>query len=137
MTPGLSVNIQTIKMYLSLLLVVSVVSLMCSSSSSVSTSLYRAVRVMSDSLTFLPVLDEVVRSEVTECGLSCSSQDCPAFSYSQDTGLCSRLAVSSNNYTSWVYISDRVRDDGENAYITIAVKKIEEDNLEMGSFIKS
>ena len=36
----------------------------------------QSVSLRSDSLTFLPVLDEVVRSEVTQCGLSCSSQDC-------------------------------------------------------------
>ena len=91
-------------MFLFLLLLVSVVTLMGSSSSSasVSTSLYRAVSLRSDSLTFLPVKDQVARTEVMQCGLSCSSQDCPGFSYSEDTGLCSRLAVSSRQSTSYM-----------------------------------
>ena len=65
-----------------------------SSSSSLSTSLYRAVEVRSDSLTFLPARDLLDRRDVMECGLSCSSsnQDCPGFSYNNKQ--CTRLAVS-------------------------------------------
>ena len=65
------------------------------SSSSLSTSLYRSLEVKADSLTFLPARDSMMRGDVMQCGLSCSSlQDCPAFSYSANDKLCTRLAVS-------------------------------------------
>ena len=65
------------------------------SSSSLSTSLYTALEVRADSLTFLPARDSRARGDVMQCGLSCSSQqDCPAFSYSASDKLCTRLEVS-------------------------------------------
>ena len=75
------------------LLVVSLAG-MVRSSSSLSSSLYRALEVRADSLTFLPARDRLARGDVMLCGLSCSSQDCPGFSYSANDKLCTRLAVS-------------------------------------------
>ena len=76
------------------LLVVSLVGTV-RSSSSLSSSLYTALEVRADILTLLPARDSMVRGDVMQCGLSCSSQqDCPAFSYSASDKLCTRLAVS-------------------------------------------
>ena len=117
-------------MFLCFLLLVRVVS----SSSSLSTSLYRAVEVRSDSLTFLPVRDQLDRRDVMECGLSCSSssQDCPGFSYNNKQ--CTRLAVSCSHCTSLYFIvfcitfqaecipTDLLSDGGTGAVILLYIK---------------
>ena len=97
-------------MFFSLLLLVSL--MLGLARSRVSSSLYRAVEVRSDSLSSLPLLDEVVRRDVMSCGLSCSSrQDCPGFSYSSASQMCSRLELGcvpgdllSDNQTSHILL---------------------------------
>ena len=57
----------------------------------VSSSLYRAVEVGADSLATLSRTASLSMENVMLCGLSCSSRDCPGFSYSEDSKLCTRL----------------------------------------------
>ena len=58
------------------------------------------MEVRSDSLTYLPVRDTLVRRDLMECGLSCSSssKNCPGFSFNNKQ--CSRLAVSYSHCTT-------------------------------------
>ena len=62
--------------------------------SQISTSLYTSLEVGSDSLASLPSRDSLVTEDLVTCGLSCSSQDCPGFSYREDSKLCTRLKVA-------------------------------------------
>ena len=57
----------------------------------VSSSLYRAVEVGADSLSTLSRRASLSMENVMLCGLSCSSRDCPGFSYSEASKLCTRL----------------------------------------------
>ena len=57
----------------------------------VSSSLYRAVEVGADSLATLSMRASLSMENVMLCGLSCSSRDCPGFSYSEASKLCTRL----------------------------------------------
>lgn len=107
---GGSYNIQTktiTAMYPCVSLLVVSLAGMVRYSTSLSSSLFRALEVRADSLTFLPARDSRVRGDVMQCGLSCSSlQDCPAFSYSASDKLCTRLAVSKlSSYSLFIFLA--------------------------------